>query len=134
MKKHFIIVSTAIVLMGILNGCASQSEAQLTDQTVSVKAQEVYTGSLNTEGTYIGVIENTESVELVSRVSGTVNEVNVSVGDTVSTGTVLARFDDTSARIDLAGAQTGAASAEKSLESAKKSLESAEGQRELCYL
>ena len=123
MKKAILLVGLLAVM---LTGCAAKKQAETADQTVSVKAMEVSPGVLTTEGTYIGVIENTEAVELVSQVTGTIKEVNVSVGDTVSQGSVLARFDDTSARIDLETAQAGAKSAEGSLRSAQKSVESAQ--------
>ena len=123
MKKIIILVSLLVVMS---TGCAAKQQPETADQTVPVKAMEVSTGVLTTEGTYIGVIENTEAVELVSQVTGTIKEVNVSVGDTVSQGSVLARFDDTSARIDLETAQVGVKSAEGSLRSAQKSVESAQ--------
>ena len=123
MKKVILLVGLLTVM---LTGCTAKKQAETANQTVSVKAMEVSPGVLTTEGTYIGVIENTEAVELVSQVTGTIKEVNVSVGDTVSQGSVLARFDDTSARIDLETAQAGVKSAEGSLRSAQKSVESAQ--------
>ncbi len=82
-------------------------------------------GTLTQKSVYIGQIENTESVELICRVSGTVEEVNVSVGDHVSKNSVLAHFDDTSAEIELEDTKTAVESAKKGYESAQKGLETA---------
>lgn len=128
MKKKLIAISEAVILSSALlfTGCAKEDELAQKDNTVAVETTEAKTGSLNTEGRYIGVIENTEQVEVVSKVSGTLTEVNGVVGQTVSAGSVLAQFDDTSARLEYEGAKAGAESAEKSLKSAQNSLESAQ--------
>ncbi len=123
MKKTILSITILIVM---LTGCTAPKEAETADQTIAVKAMEAAPGTLTTEGTYIGVIENTEAVELVSQVAGNVTEVNVSVGESVSQGSILARIDDTSARIDLETARAGVKSAEGSLKSAQKSVESAQ--------
>ncbi|MCR5023214.1 MAG: efflux RND transporter periplasmic adaptor subunit [Lachnospiraceae bacterium] len=121
MKK---IVLSMILSVILLTGC-SESKIEERDNEVKVSVSTVSTGSLFEEGTYIGTVENTESAEIVSQVTGNVKDVKVSVGDTVSAGSVLALFDDTSAKIDLEDAKTGVENAEKSLESAENSLESA---------
>ena len=97
MKK---IVLSMILSVILLTGC-SESKIEERDNEIKVSVSTVATGSLFEEGTYIGTVENTESAEIVSQVTGNVKDVKVSVGDTVSAGSVLALFDDTSAKIDL---------------------------------
>ena len=128
MKKRMIIMSLTAAILStlILSGCSNADELELKDNTVIVKTEAAKKGSLSTDGRYIGIIENTEEVEVVSKVSGTLTEVNAAVGDTVSAGSILAKFDDTSARLDLKGAQAGVESAKKSLKSAQNSLEKAQ--------
>ncbi len=109
-----------------LTGCGTKKEAENPDLTVAVKTMKTEKGSLAKESLYIGTIENTEAVELVCRVSGTVDELNAAVGDHVVKDTVLAHFDDTSAEIDLNGTKTAVESAKKGYESAQKSLETAQ--------
>lgn len=51
-------------------------------------------------------------------ISGNVEQVAVAVGDTVSAGDLLCRFDDESARLSLQNAQAAANSAQESYNSA----------------
>ncbi|MBR1892013.1 MAG: hypothetical protein IJ815_00540 [Lachnospiraceae bacterium] len=121
-------VSYACVLaLGIsVTGCGAQKQAEEPDLTVAVKTIRTEKGSLEKESVYIGQIENTESVELVCRVSGTVEQVNASVGEHVPKDFVLAHFEDSPAKIELDGAKTAVNSAKKSQESAQKGLETAQ--------
>ncbi len=128
MKNTLLILSNAAVICFalILSGCAPKSDIKAADNTITVKTIEAKRGDLETEATYIGVIENAEQVEVVNQVGGNVTEVNVSVGDRISEGSVLCRFDDTSARLDLESAKVGVASAQKSLANAQNSLANAQ--------
>ncbi|MCR5746312.1 MAG: efflux RND transporter periplasmic adaptor subunit [Lachnospiraceae bacterium] len=117
MKKN--IWALIILAAMICSGCAVEEEEPVMDQSVNVETSEAYIGSQETEGTYIGVIENTDSVSVVPLVSGTVEEVNFEVGDTVSAGEVLCQFDDTTAQQNYAAAVTGLKNAKASLASAQ---------------
>ena len=83
-----------------LAGCAEEKEPML-DRTVTVETTAAQTGELSTESTYIGTISAEGTASVVSLVSGNVEEVMVSVGDTVSAGDPLCRIDDESARLAL---------------------------------
>ena len=76
-----------------LAGCAEEKEPML-DQTVTVETTAAQPGELSTESTYIGTISAEGTASVVSLVSGNVEEVMVSVGDTVSAGDPLCRIDD----------------------------------------
>ena len=67
-----------------LAGCAAEEEAPLMDPTVTVEVAEVQSGSLSNDGTYIGTISAEGTASVIPLVSGTVEEIAVSVGDTVN--------------------------------------------------
>ena len=94
-----------------LAGCAEEKEPML-DRTVTVETTAAQTGELSTESTYIGTISAEGTASVVSLVSGNVEEVMVSVGDTVSAGDPLCRIDDESARLALQNAQAAYQSAQ----------------------
>ena len=94
-----------------LAGCAEEKEPML-DRTVTVETTAAQTGELSTESTYIGTISAEGTASVVSLVSGNVEEVMVSVGDTVSAGDPLCRIDDESARLALQNAQASYNSAQ----------------------
>ena len=71
-----------------LAGCAEEKEPML-DRTVTVETTAAQTGELSTESTYIGTISAEGTASVVSLVSGNVEEVMVSVGDTVSAAPYL---------------------------------------------
>ena len=115
-----------------LAGCAAEEEAPLMDPTVTVEVAEVQSGSLSNDGTYIGTISAEGTASVIPLVSGTVEKIAVSVGDTVNVGDLLCRFDNESARIALESAQaayqsalTGVSSAEAAVSSAQESYQSA---------
>ena len=115
-----------------LAGCAAEEEAPLMDPTVTVEVAEVQSGSLSNDGTYIGTISAGGTASIIPLVSGTVEEIALSVGDTVNAGDLLCRFDNESARIALESAQaayqsalTGVSSAEAAVSSAQESYQSA---------
>ena len=101
-----------------LAGCAEEKEPML-DRTVTVETTAAQTGELSTESTYIGTISAEGTASVVSLVSGNVEEVMVSVGDTVSAGDPLCRIDDESARLALQNAQAAYQSARESYNSAQ---------------
>ncbi|MCR5627833.1 MAG: efflux RND transporter periplasmic adaptor subunit [Lachnospiraceae bacterium] len=120
MRKITVLISV-VALLVCTTGCTAKEEAVLMDPSINVTTVKAYVGSQETEGNYIGVIENTDSVSVVPLVSGTVEEVNYEVGDTVSSGSVLCRFDATTAEQNLQNAKTGLKSAQASYASAQAS-------------
>lgn len=81
------------------------------DPTVLVETTTVHTDTLSANSTYIGTISAEGTANVVTMVSGTVKELAVSTGDTVSAGDLLCRFDDESARISAENAQASYLSA-----------------------
>lgn len=101
-----------------LAGCQEQVEEPVMDTTVTVETTAAQLGDLSTQSTYIGTISAEGTASVVSMVSGNVEQVAVSVGDTVSAGDLLCRFDDESARLSLQNAQAAVSSAQESYNSA----------------
>lgn len=106
-------------------GC-SKDEPQMMDTTVSVETSAVSRGSLSASSTYIGTISAEGTASVVSLVSGTVEHVAVSMGDTVSAGDLLCSFDDESASLTLQSALASYESAKASLGSAREGYNSAQ--------
>ena len=101
-----------------LAGCQTPPEEPVLDQTVTVETTAARLGDLSTQSTYIGTISAEGTASVVAMVSGNVEQVAVSVGDTVSAGDLLCRFDDESARLSLQNAQAAVNSAQESYNSA----------------
>ena len=112
----------SVLLCGALTlalaGCQAPVEEPLLDPTVTVETTAVQAGDLSTQSTYIGTISAEGTASVVSMISGNVEQVAVAVGDTVSAGDLLCRFDDESARLSLQNAQAAANSAQESYNSA----------------
>ncbi len=115
-RKISALLGCALVLS--LAGCQTQVEEPMLDTTVTVETTAAQTGDLSTQSTYIGTISAEGTASVVSMVSGNVEQVAVSVGDTVSAGDLLCRFDDESARLSLQNAQAAVNSAQESYNSA----------------
>ena len=115
-RKLSVLLCCALVLA--LSGCQEQVEEPVLDTTVTVETTAVQTGDLSTQSTYIGTISAEGTASVVAMVSGNVEQVAVSVGDTVTAGDLLCRFDDESARLSLQNAQAAVSSAQESYNSA----------------
>ena len=115
-RKLSVLLCGALTLA--LAGCQAPVEEPLLDPTVTVETTAVQAGDLSTQSTYIGTISAEGTASVVSMISGNVEQVAVAVGDTVSAGDLLCRFDDESARLSLQNAQAAANSAQESYNSA----------------
>ena len=116
--KRTISALLCCTLVLALAGCQEQTEEPLLDTTVTVETAAAQTGDLSTQSTYIGTISAEGTASVVAMVSGNVEQVAVSVGDTVTAGDLLCRFDDESARLSLQNAQAAVSSAQESYNSA----------------
>jgi len=87
--------------------CSEKQESVKMDTTVQVQTASVEKGDLSVESTYIGTISAEGTANVVSLVSGNVEEVYVSMGDIVAKGDKLCQLDDRSARLNLNSAQAG---------------------------
>lgn len=97
----------ASVLAVVLAGCSKESvNMQTADHTITVHAQEIETGNMQLESSYIGRISADNRINITPSVSGTVLQVMVSVGDYVEAGDILCKFEDTSAKLNLENTKT----------------------------
>lgn len=103
----------ALILLGstILTGCGSADadKAQVSDIVVDMQQADV--GSLTLQNSFVGTVSPQELVYVIPFASGTVTEVNYSVGDYVNAGDVLFKIDDAGARLQLEQAQLSATNA-----------------------
>ncbi len=102
-----------------LCGCGKEKNSEIMDRTVTVETSAVSRGTLLAESTYTGTISAEGTASVVSLVSGMVEHVAVSMGDTVSAGDLLCSIDDEGARLALSSAEANLASAEDGYASSK---------------
>ncbi len=113
-RKYIAIALSVTLLAGLTVGCSSRNDAEEVSTAIHVDTQTAERGTLNITGNYIGTLSPNDSVNVTPMVSGTVTEVNVQVGDTVSEGDVLVQFDDTAAELSVESAENAVATAEAS--------------------
>lgn len=116
-----------LVSMLLLSACGGKEAAEtVMDTSVSVTSATAQTGTLSTDGTYVGSVSSEEgTASVMALVSGNVEEVAVKVGDSVQYGQLLCRFDDESAQLALQNAQASYQSVLAGIESARLNYESA---------
>ena len=129
MNKAFLVIFGCMFL---LTACA-ESSSMPEEESLYVKTQTVSCGFAQTMGTYVASIENSEVVEVLPQVSGTVETVSVNVGDYVREGTILCNIDGTAARIAYENAEIGLQSAQAGLKSAMAGLENAQANYDKVY-
>lgn len=91
------IVSAALLVCAALVGCGNE-EQQAESRQVAVKAMEITTTEVGYVGSYPGTVEEENGTSLSFAVTGTINRLNVKVGDRVSKGQLIATVDETSIR------------------------------------
>ena len=122
--NRFLVFFLCVVLLFSVAGCGNEKESSMMDTSVSVETEAVKRESLSSESTYVGTVSAEGTASVISMVSGTVKEVYVSTGDTVTAGAALCRFDDESARLALRNAQVGYNSAVQAQSGAEKAYNS----------
>lgn len=93
-KGGLYILATMLI---ILTGCSAESQKKSTNENNTPKVRVAAATSANetTLFKYSGTIEAYRTVPLSFQVSGTVESVNVSAGDRVQKGQILAKIDPT---------------------------------------
>jgi len=105
-----VVIIIAVVAVFVLNAKA-KNEAGSEYQTVKIER-----GNLTATVGATGTVRSKQSALLVWQTSGTVEKVNVSVGDRVSAGVILASLKKTSLSQNIILAQSDLVSAEKALD------------------
>ena len=121
MKRFLKLAGIVIVVAGITTGAYLWFETQrVAAQTVSdLPTATVQRGTLAATVNAAGNIAPTQQVDLSFEQSGTVNKVDVQVGDQVKSGQVLAELDGASLTLQLQNAQVNLKNAQDQLAQAK---------------
>lgn len=96
------------------------------EEPVALRTVIVEQGTATVTVTATGTVQAAQTLDLNFGSAGRVERVNVTVGDTVEAGQVLARIDDTAAQQQLAGAQSTLAQALSGSQSARTTLSAAQ--------
>ena len=95
-----------LLCLGLLAGCSSQEEATVEeDNGIAVETATIDRRDIVSETVLKGTLEGVEQVNLVPEVSGTIQQMNVQVGDRVQAGDVICIIDSSSLQSQLAQAQ-----------------------------
>ncbi len=96
-KSRFNLAVSGIILVALIAGAAfyfqSSANAAVTETPV-VQTAKVRTGDLVITASGAGVVEPAAQVDLAFRSAGVLNELNVQVGDQVTSAQVLARLEE----------------------------------------
>ncbi|MBB3186600.1 efflux RND transporter periplasmic adaptor subunit [Microbacter margulisiae] len=95
-KKTMLSMATIAVVVSLLYGCNGHSSDSQSQRSMPVKVLTVEPSTINIGQEYVGTIRESVSIPLSFATAGTVSAVNVSEGQTVSQGTVLAKLDEKS--------------------------------------
>ena len=125
MKRRTLWVNLAVgaaivVVIAVIFAALRPSDAPVEQRTVTVAR-----GDITATVTASGTVEQAGIVELSFASAGTITEVNVEPGQSVSVGDVLAAVDDTAALQQLAAAESTLAQAVQSAASTDASVASA---------
>ena len=114
-------IGMALLLGGslLLGGCGSNQTQETTENTaVVVDMEQVQTGKLTLQNSFVGTVSPQEMVYVIPFASGTVTDTYYEVGDHVEAGDVLFKIDDSAAKLQLEQAKLSATSAKQQANSA----------------
>ena len=104
MKNKSVLALGLVLTMSVsMVGCGSKEKTET--EKVNVEVQTPQSGEVTLDTDYIGTVSPEQQVYVVPLVSGTVTQVNYSVGDTVKAGDVLFKMDDEAAQLQMDNAK-----------------------------
>lgn len=121
MKRNTVKIITALMIASmamVLPGCSDSD-------SINVKTSVAEAGSIEAVYTITGALVPAQIAEISTQLLGKVTEVNVSEGDTVSEGQILARLDDSQLNAQQNQAQASYQGSQNSLEQAKITMDNA---------
>ncbi len=128
MKKSLIGIALLTAVVYLCTACGAQIPEAAEENTgvtaVSVKVSEIEPLTIEQYVSVSSKVSSVSQVSVVPKVSGTVKNVYVSLGDNVKAGDILFEIDDTNAQLEVQQAQASLNSAQAGLESAKANYES----------
>ena len=131
MKKSLIGITFLTAIVYLCTACGSKP-AEDPNENANVTAVAVNVSEIEplTIEQYVSVsskVSSDSQVSIVPKVSGTVKNVYVSLGDEVKEGDILFEIDDTDAKLQVEQAQASLNSAQAGLESAQANYEASVG-------
>lgn len=125
MIKNFALILSIVTVASSMSACG-KAPLEVTNKEIVIEYMEAAKGELIKDGTYMGTIANPEAANVIVKMSGTVTEVNVKIGDEVSEGDLLCTIDDTGAGFKLDSAKASYNSAMAAYNSAKAGYNTAQ--------
>lgn len=118
-NKYFCLAVIALMLITALSGCGKNAEngkAEAANVAISVETQEIIPESIEQYINVSSKVKADNEVSVMPKISGTVKNVYVSLGDTVKAGDVMFEIDDTNLRLQVEQSEASLASAQASYE------------------
>ncbi len=116
-----ILISTSLLIM--VCSCSSKEENATTTRTLTATVQQ---GDISLEITGTGNLAFSETEDLTFDIAGTVEEVMITPGETVTAGQELAKLDTSVWEDEIKSLEKALISAQRSLVSAKRTVSSKE--------
>lgn len=110
-----------LLVSTLMLGCAKEKKEEVIIRPVRVV--QLQEAGARVKQTLAGVARSSKEMSLSFRVSGTITELNVRLGDAVKANDIIARVDDKDARIDIERAQASVARANAEYRSAQADFE-----------
>ena len=127
MKKKLIAISILTAISLSCSACGAKPDMAATGSeavtAIAVNVSTIEPLTIEQHVTVSSKVSSENEVSVIPKVSGTVKEVYVSLGDEVKAGDVLFEIDDTDARLSVQQAQASLNSAQAGLESAQANYE-----------
>ena len=116
-----IAAGVVVAVLAVVSVLAMSGMHSATPQTVASTVSTVRRGTVAVTASAAGTVQASATRGLSFSVAGTVTELDVRAGDTVSAGQVLARIDSSDQQTAVASAQDGLTSAQNALATAQQS-------------
>lgn len=134
--KRYLAITLVIVASLSLIGCGKK-KVEEPEQSIAVTVQSVDSGEIKNTNTFVGTTKAKEETNVSVEIGGTVETVNVEVGQEVRKGDVLLKIkgDDVQTGLNTARAalESAQANSESNVEQTRIQMESALNNAQLAY-
>jgi HlyD family secretion protein len=124
-QKWYLIGIIGILSLSLLNGCSAKTSADPAAKSlaepdaIAVNVKEAKTGVLSNANKMVGELAANTDISLFAKTSGTVVELNVKKGDTVTRGQVIGKLDQQDYVLGVKQAQAALGVADATLHQAQ---------------
>lgn len=129
MSKRRSILALAVCSVLLLSACSSKGDSEekaAERQAVNVEIAQAQTGSLDALSSLSGKLEPMDEISISFEIGGVIEKMNVDVGDSISSGQVLATLKTTDVQFQVDQAKNAVLQAEAGLLSANSSVNAAQ--------